>query len=149
MRAATGTPGSAPTRAPTPTAPASPGFDDGYHLWGELLASGWTLIEDPAVDQFPYAFRMGWRPRSPTNIYAPACELAAIWMLGAVEADRDIGMTYDDDPGSARSRAYAAGRSAAQAPETRSCVVSYCEGDFGVAVYDDMAAYRAGLRATA
>src|ERR1700683_1908285 len=39
------------------------GFDDGYGLWGELIQSGWRLIQDPGDRQFPYAFYMAWRPQ--------------------------------------------------------------------------------------
>ena len=37
---------------------------------------------------------------------------AAEWSLGHEEAEGDVGMTYDDDPESPRSRAYDEGRTA-------------------------------------
>jgi hypothetical protein len=75
------------------------GFDDGHALWGELIQSGWSLIQDPGDRQFPYAFYMEWRPRE------------------------------DATPGT---------------PDGQWCMVNYCEGDFGVEIYDDEAACRAG-----
>jgi hypothetical protein len=77
------------------------GFDDGYAVWGDLIQSGWSLIQDPGDRQFPYAFYMEWRARPDT---------------------------------------------APEAPESKWCMVNYCEGDFGVEVYDDETAYRAAER---
>lgn len=68
------------------------GFDDGYELWGALLASGWTLIDEPGGEQFPYSFQMAY---AKDGMYAKA---------------------------------------------------EYCEGDFGVSLYDDQDALDAGVQ---
>lgn len=79
--------------------PEIDGFDDGHALWGELIASGWTLIQDPGNRHFPYAFYMQWCAREDAT---------------------------------------------AETPEGKWCIAHYCEGDFGVEVYDDEDAYRVG-----
>jgi hypothetical protein len=52
------------------------------------------------------------------NPYPAGSEMAAIWQLGHDEAGGDVGMTYDDDPGSPRSVAYDEGRNAGAAAGT-------------------------------
>ncbi len=99
------------------------GFDDGTNAWGELTRSGWTLIENPASSQFPYSFQMQWRPAEREQLEAA---LAQAGGRGVDTAER-----LDE---------------LRQSPDGRWCILHYCEGDFGVAVYDDEDAYKAGER---
>lgn len=95
------------------------GFDDGHELWGDLTSASWALIQDPGDRQFPYAFYMEWKPT----------ELMRLEAAFDHAGSRGVDLAERID----QLRA---------SPDGHWCMVSYCEGDFGVDVYDDEAAYR-------
>jgi hypothetical protein len=128
--------------------PGIAGFDDGYAVWGELVSSGWTLIQDPGDSQFPYSFCMEWRPAAcPHPAKTPAADA---WHRGFGHANKDHTddvvalVRHELDP--VRRAAYDEGLLAGGTPDGRWCMASYSEGDFGVEVYDDETAYRQGER---
>lgn len=102
-------------------APGVDGFDDGSTAWAELDRSGWTLIENPGSSQFSLAFQMMWRPVEREQLEAAFAQAGG---RGVETAER-----LDE---------------LRESPDGRWCIVHYCEGDFGVAVYDDADAYHAG-----
>jgi hypothetical protein len=128
--------------------PGIDGFDDGYAVWGELVSSGWTLIQDPGDSQFPYSFSMEWRPAAcPHPAKTPAADA---WHRGFGHANKHYTdevvalVRHELDP--VTRAAYDEGLLAGGTPAGRWCMASYCEGDFGVEVYDDETAYRQGER---
>jgi hypothetical protein len=101
--------------------PGIDGFDDGSTMWGELTASGWELIGDPGDRQFPYSFTLRWRPREREELEAAFTRAGGRGVDLAERLDQLL-----------------------ESPDGYWCIASYCEGDFGIALYDDEAAYRAG-----
>ena len=104
-------------------APGVDGFDDGSTAWAELHRCGWTLIENPGSSQFSLAFQMTWRPSEREQLEAA--------------------FTHDGGRGVETAERLDQLR---ESPDGHWCILHYCEGDFGVAVYDDEPAYRAGER---
>jgi hypothetical protein len=104
-------------------APGVDGFDDGSTAWAELDRSGWTLIENPGSSQFSLAFQMTWRPSGREHLEAASANTGGPGVELAERLDK-----------------------LRESPDGRWCILHYCEGDFGVAVYDDDTAYQAGER---